>query len=510
MQRSNFFNDQHVLADDLNNIESTKIDSIKKHTLALIASGSVIGHIGDIALLSSYTSYPFPTIDINAGSAITSNGEIIILSALTGIIKSATPTWSTAGPGTFYIKLQYAEASGSFKSNDLGVSSPTRYTDSYLVTIDAVPPISTDVCLASGVVDNVGDFLGALTDLRTFISTRAVDDHTYLSASPIMGHTVVKDHILAKGSGTQTTTNPHGITLNDLGYSEANLGMHWQDAHTNGIMLLAKDTNTLNSWSGSVVSPTSNAYLIFTPPSPYTVMNVRGSLFSGSLAPLLATSAPSDGVFWVAADGSNTARFLPTGSYSWDALNSHKQPLYIRLGLVAVSDSKDNIDSYVNMRDMYTTSQSDIRADFVESSASVPLTETSTLVDNLNRIRAQIGGLQITPSGSIVQYSGIKTAETVYHNTTSHPIFVNVNIVSPDMNGNSGHNWEGELFIGPTSTPNYRVSKFNWADINTNFGNSYVYSYGSLFGVVPPNFYYNVHLVGGASIDDWHETTTTP
>jgi hypothetical protein len=81
MERSNFFNDQHVVSNDLNTIESTKIDAIERRTLALVASGSVIGHLGDTSLAPAYISY-LTQITIEAGSALDTNGELITLAAV--------------------------------------------------------------------------------------------------------------------------------------------------------------------------------------------------------------------------------------------------------------------------------------------------------------------------------------------------------------------------------------------------------------------------------------------
>jgi hypothetical protein len=275
-------------------------------------------------------------------------------------------------------------------------------------------------------------------------------------------------------------------------------------------MLLARDATTLQSWSGSVVN-TVNDYINFYPPSPYAVMNVAGSLFSGSIGPLLGTSAPYDGVFWVVANGTATAQFLPTGSYSFDALNPHKYPAYSRLGLATITNTGADV-AYINERDMYAMSPADIKADFIESSASVPLTETSTLVDNLNRIRGQIAALvPATPTGSITYVTGFRSADVAYQNSTNHPMYVNVTISSPDMSGNSAQNWLGELRVGPTSSPvpTNGISPFSFYCINTNFGLSPVYLNGSTFAVVPPHFWYLIHLTGGATLVDVWETTST-
>ena len=496
MERSNFFNDQHVLSDDLNTIESTKIDSIKKHTLALISSGSVIGRPGDGYLLPSITNIGPSIITIAAGSAVDNFGEIITLAVpevVSRISLASNQTWASGPAGTFYIKLQYQEASGSFKSNDAGVSYPTRYTDSYAVVINNAVPSSASVCLGSFVADSSGEITGGysgLTDLRVFIRAKAFDDRTYLSASPIVGHIVVKDHILAKGSGTQTNTNPHGITLGDLGYPDTSIGLHWQDAHTNGIMLLARDTSTLNSWSGSIINTTID-YLIFTPPTAYAVMNISGGLFSGSIAPLLATSAPSDGVFWVVTTGGGTAQFLPTGSYSFDPLNPHKYPAYVKLGSASISNTGADIDYYTNIRDMFAMSQVDIRADFVEASSdpALPLSESATLVDNLNRIRARIPFT--TMRANLFTPDGPWDFNTLYRNSGSVPLFVQVSFSGTGQAAFCAHSGSYD----PTTSIHQRSE----CEVSSTIG--------SVYGIVPPSWYYSVYdAIYGLTGRRWTET----
>ena len=43
MDRSFYFNDQYVLGDDLNNSENTKSSAITTRTIAVTASGSIVG-----------------------------------------------------------------------------------------------------------------------------------------------------------------------------------------------------------------------------------------------------------------------------------------------------------------------------------------------------------------------------------------------------------------------------------------------------------------------------------
>jgi len=396
---SNYFDDQHVLCDDLNNTESSKNQELVRRTLALIhngnlGSGSVVGEYGSTSL--QVTKDAAAQITIAAGAAIDNQGEYTSIASPWTIAKASLPAnveWSSAGSAVFYIKINHITTSGSYRQDDLGNSYPTRYTDDYALQISSAAASGSQVLLASFTADPTGEISGDITDARIFIRARAYDDATYLGNSPIVGHTRVSDHIHAKGSGTQSTTNPHGMTLSDLGFTDESTVNHWRDAHVNGIMLLANDASTLNSWSGSVISPASAAYISFTSPSAYAFMNVNGTLFSGSLANLTGTDAPSDGTFWVVADGTTTPKFLPTGSYAFGVSNPHGQPLYVRLGLATVADSGDDITSWVNMRHVFAMSQYEVRADTTEgvSDPAGSLLERASIVDNLNRIRYQLG-----------------------------------------------------------------------------------------------------------------------
>ena len=166
MERANFFTDQDVLKEDLNNIETTKGNQLKyraqyvlgasggvnQGTLARSASidrGGIYFNIGGFETdPPPTTNYFYPSglsstsIRIYAGAALDSDGEVLINPANLDMTKGSTGAnydWATASPGTsvlWYVKLLFSEVSGSVKADDGGTSYPTRYTDDFLVKVD--------------------------------------------------------------------------------------------------------------------------------------------------------------------------------------------------------------------------------------------------------------------------------------------------------------------------------------------------------------------------------------
>jgi len=417
MERANFYNDQDVMADDLNAIENSILKQTSSRSVApLGSSGGVNSGTGGSVTLGGIYGSPADyltttknfycsklggtSISVATGKALDVNGNLILISAAKTVTlndNTATAVWTEITAGTKYIKLSYLEASGSVQSDDLGVQFYTRYTDSYRILISAASASANEIYLGSFTADGVGFISDSIVDMRQYC--RIITPASAVILDPLkepaktIGWTSVEDHVNAIGHSTPSASNPHGTSASDIGFSTVDITNHWRDAHVNGIMLLARDTTTLQSWSGSVVSPTSSAYINFNPPTAYAAINNGGTLFSGSIAPLLGTEAPADGTYWVVFDGTSVAKFKSTGSVTFDISDPHLNPNYTRLGLAVVSDSGDNIDSYVNMRDVFAMSQYDVRGDTTEGKSSplITLSDTATLIDNLNRVRYQLG-----------------------------------------------------------------------------------------------------------------------
>ena len=232
MKKSFYFPDQYVFDTDLNNTESTRESAIKQRLLALVAphggTGSVVGQPGSTAL--QCLAIDATEIRVLAGAAVAWDGEWIEVPSPYEIIgvgsTSSTHCWTGSSvAGTARVKVEYRELPRTYKSDDYGVPYPTRYDDSYFVWIDVnTPPTATQILLAEFTCNTDGSVAGAdpataIVDRRQFIRTKGYDDQVYLQASPVGSWHVVKDHVLAHGTGVQSDGNAHGMTLADLGYT---------------------------------------------------------------------------------------------------------------------------------------------------------------------------------------------------------------------------------------------------------------------------------------------------
>ena len=416
MQRSYFFNDQRVLADDLNNIEGSASQSVRRVLTSALAgasvygSGSVVGQPGSVALLCTKTGGT--TFIVQPGMAIDYSGEFVSIntSPYLSVDQTALPsniTWTSLGsPATYYIKLAYQEASGSVKTNDVGSSYATRYTESYKMIISEAIPTTTQIGLGSFSGDGTGAITGAsINDIRPFIRAKAFDNTTYLQASPVAQHTTVYDHVLAHGTGVQTTTNPHGMTLTDLGYNSSSTDQHWARAHAPGILLTDDRyaAGAQDSFKASVV-PSGYAYLSFAASNGGAVLQIDTAVVTGSLPNLPSNdaSAPSAASYYAVATATASVYWIPAATYPYDPNNPRKYPFgnVVLLARATVDPVAGNITNLTDLRQFYGTETSDIRANSSELSTTSPyanptssLGYNATLEDELARIRYQLGTL---------------------------------------------------------------------------------------------------------------------
>ena len=432
MERPNFFNEQYVLSDDLNNIHHTLGSQSVYRTQAVLGnSGGVYqsktfytGSVHKGGIFGSPADYTntgvnfYPTLDsstqitIASGSALDVNGQFIRLTSTKTMSMGSSDTnyvWTASASSLNYIKLKYIEATGSIKADDSGNTYPTRYTGSYYFTVDSTVPASTELLLGTFTGGASGQISGTIQDRRQYVRIVTPANAVILDpdVKPVSTWNTVEDHIRAVGTGTASATNPHGMTLADLNYNDSVVG-HRIDSHVNGIILNQRTAAALISYSGSVVSAASNAQLAFSAPVAATA-SINGTLFSGSVSSIFSSSAPSDGVFWVVLNASGTPSFVSTSSLPYDDSSPHLFPQYMRLGRATIADSKDDITLWEDFRDLYVMSPYDVRADFTEATTSptgsvaANLARTSTLVTNMNRIRGAIGTVI---SGSVQAWSG--------------------------------------------------------------------------------------------------------
>jgi hypothetical protein len=187
-----------------------------------------------------------------------------------------------------------------------------------------------------------------------------------------------------------------------------------------------------DSYRGTLHTGGADEYISFASAAGVELV-VNGLVVTGSIPlPLYASSANLGvGDYWVVANSLLQASFVGTtvGSLApFDPLYPQTSSQYVLLGRANnVNASSQTIGSFTDMRTFYAMSQPVIRADFVESGSApgVALSQSSTLQDNLNRIRHQIG-MALTGDGTawngahpLTAGSG-SVADAYHKHTNSH------------------------------------------------------------------------------------------
>jgi hypothetical protein len=428
MERSNFFGDQLVTDVDLNNIETTTASQIVlREQASLNTSGGMGKGIGGVYvyptdkggvfgsavdyLNTSKNLYPDPAssvqIIVAAGQALDGAGNFINVTTPQTINKGDTGdnSWASTPLVYNYVKIRYRETSDSVGANDAGDQFYTRYYDSFSIIIDGnAPVIGTDVILGQFMSDS-GGAITVIQDCRTYVRTNVPADSVFMdpTVTPVATFHTVEDHVAAVGTGTPSITNPHGLTGADIGVTDPLIGViqHRQDSHVNGIVV--GDTSfigTLQSYSASIVSNTpvlGTDSLVFTNPANAALI-VDGNVLTTPLNSIVSDSAPSTGDMWVVYDKTLAAAyFVPVADLIFDPSNPRATEQYVLLASASVDPVTHSITNVADLRTFNAMSQYDIQTDYNEtvSTASVLSRETTThinsLVDNLARMRAQIG-----------------------------------------------------------------------------------------------------------------------
>lgn len=424
--KTNFFDTQNVLSDDLNDLQAfLASQSIKIQQAALgnsggfgksitYMSGSVVkgGIYGSPSNYRSNQNFrAFKSLSnviiVNSGVALDSLGNLIICTAGFTILagsSSSTYIWTVSPSTQNYIKLSYKEVAGSYKIDDYGVSKPTRYTDSFYVTINSTLPTSSEILLGTFTADSSGYVVDTeIIDRRLYVRTLTTADAVSLDpiTVPVASWTSVEDHILAKGSGTPSSTNPHGITFGDI--EGLNAETHIKLSHYNGIIF--DDLNSAaakDSWRAYVTSglPTT---VQFTAPYKATA-SIAGKLFTSALSSYTIPGSTPNGTYYVVTDSTGSISLKDYSDTSLDLRDSQ----YLKICAIQVTGVEgyrlpalynnplnlDEIDG--DCRKVFSTSQNQVQFDSTESysNPSVALSTDSrfySLEDNLNRIRWQLG-----------------------------------------------------------------------------------------------------------------------
>ena len=430
MQRTYYFTDQDVLAEDLNNTESTKASAIKQRTQYMLTTsggvfksdptvsasvvrggvyGNPLNYMED-GLNLKISKNSSTQLLMESGEALGADGEFIqALTSKTMNFGGSDVNYAWASPGAlppdgalYYVKIKYAAASGSVKANDAGVTYPTRYTDSYNVTINNAVPVSGEILLASFAGDTSGHIKASIKDERLYIRPIVPASGVILdpTVKPYSAVATAEDHILAVGTGIPSPTNPHGLTGNDIGLTDTT-APHRKEAHIPAIVdTTGEYPNTTpfrNSYLGVPYDEGANAGIAWTAPHASASIMVNGVAYHPTLDIVDFTTHPDvvaggyPNYYYFYYEGTGSVVRATTSTINPTELGYKKYDKFA-LCYVYVTDGGSAYSNFTDLRRFYSTSQIHIRAEASpEYAALTSIIPTSTLWDNLSRIRYQLG-----------------------------------------------------------------------------------------------------------------------
>ena len=430
MQRTYYFTDQDVLQEDLNNTEDSKASAIKQRAIyGLLSSGGIYGNNPTVSasvvrggVWANPTAYNIEAnlciigasttqLVMETGRALDVNGEFIQVSvAKTMNFGGSDINYSWVLPGgpytegaMYYVKIKYAEASGSLKANDAGVSYPTRYTDSYFVTVNGTVPVSGEILLATFTGDTSGHIKSSIKDERLYVRPLVPASGVIVDPTLRPYGTVVtaENHITAVGTGIPSPTNPHGLTGNDIGLTDTT-GPHRKEAHSPAIIDLSGyyptfSSSFTNSYKGTAHdNGLITAGITWTTPHASASIMVNGAIYHPTLDPVVFVTHPD---IVAGGDGTYCFYYEGTGSVVRATLDNldpytggYKRFDKFPLCSAIISSGGVDYSDFTDLRRFFSIRQDMVRADLEEFAGfGVIDPNLGTLWNNLSRIRYQLG-----------------------------------------------------------------------------------------------------------------------
>lgn len=432
MEKPVFYNDQGVLAEDLDQITNYIFSEVVDRLKSLMThpggygDNSVTGSNLTGGILGNPLNYWNDAVDlkisllsatsiqVGIGKALDNDGNLISVNTLqTLTINSTGPTYSWEGEsGLQYVSIKYTETDTAYKSDLVGALFPTRVTPSFFITVSATPPVYEDgeIILATFNTYSSGEALtSTLLDKRVF-ATLAVPASGVIinpkNKTTLESHQTLQDHVNAKGTGDVTQKNIHGLALADLGYDEnaslLYLINHMTQSHRNGIIHSGTASiPSQNSFLGVLNSPTNNQ-VAFTPATG-AVAFINGKTVS-SFSPLVLTGAAAyaiggDAEYYAVINSSGSVSWklgsaLPAGYFDQFTTGPRISRLYpdeLLLGMAIVSDGGADID-WTDYRSWFNLTVDDIApTDTGAAAAPSTLVMYNSLSNHLAQLRYQIG-----------------------------------------------------------------------------------------------------------------------
>jgi len=241
-QGSIFFDDQYVYKEDLNNIEYTKLKTIRKSIAGCLRqAGVAIDSLTDSALKVAYVDAKHFTV--NPGVAIDALGRLIYVpentSADGNIIDDPDyhPVWPNRetiahgkSPSVFtryYVNIYYNTQLDIIETDDSGVSHYTRIYDSYEISCEDFPAESgsskVGLCLGSFEVNTEGNIrYGEITDLRPFL--QVLSEIVINPYVPSSRRIFAQSNVASYLSNAVAGNNYWAVTAGSYAHPKANIG----------------------------------------------------------------------------------------------------------------------------------------------------------------------------------------------------------------------------------------------------------------------------------------------
>lgn len=169
---SQFFDDQHVTAKDLNMVSYSRTKAFRDYLKAfMVRPGVVSSKITNETSLKVVTA-DGTTFEILSGAAVDSNGQLIIVPSTTTVSGSlgADPLYRPALPnrtnlstgittaGRYYVNIAHTPLYDNTQYDDVGNEYSARVYDSYTISVDATRT-TAGITLASMVLDVSGSIV---------------------------------------------------------------------------------------------------------------------------------------------------------------------------------------------------------------------------------------------------------------------------------------------------------------------------------------------------------------
>lgn len=299
---SQFFSDQNVFPEDLNNIQYTSIQNFRNYLKRTTNTFGVfiVARGGNDSLnttsLHVSSNNDGTLLSIYPGMAVDSMGQLIHVPETPTVVSGSLGTDplyyparpnidlfnpGVAGAGTYYVNIYYAPLYGSQEPNDAGDQHYTRVYDSYRIAVEsqiASPPgltLARGVFSASGSLEQTNDSDGyiagggnqyALFDDRTGYVRADIQQGTHDTDIQILQTTVFAEE-LEKAVGFVFPASGHSVVTKihrNATIVRMELYMEVQEGETGTVEFSFYSGSIANEWKTGPITLSTSTPDIFT------------------------------------------------------------------------------------------------------------------------------------------------------------------------------------------------------------------------------------------------------